>query len=440
MGSMEDEGRGGKREAQGCQLGTYELTSKQMIPNRGLAAEDRVHLFAERSFFSDFVFRTPAYRSGKASREAGDVVVWFDDTLIIVQSKARCVDDSTLLLPFSERERNWATKNLRRAVRQLLGSKRALMDGRVRTLVNPRRGEIPFVPTDIRKVFGLVIIDQAVEPYDPLSLAPDIVGADLPIHVFALSEWPLLCSELSTTPDFISYLEFRSPLLGKRRLLVGQEADLLAFFIIRERNPKVAFDEIPEVDGLGHWFAENMRAELAARNVEDRWSYLIDDIIDRLHDVDEPATVVPSAPRIRQPDEYATVAVELSKLDRMSRRILGRKLGERIELAAKENRERYSAAKVNDTGFLFLASPYPRPERSKNLAALTALSKHNLKVHTAVGVATEASIGRGRSYDTVWLSYPWGTDPEADSLSATSFASPSVLSDTEFSGAVEIPV
>ena len=253
--------------------------------NKGKAAEDRLHLYAKRSFFSDFVFRTPLYRKGCGIREAGDALVWLDEDLIIFQSKARSLSTRDLCLPYSGREMNWATKNLRKAIRQLDGTRRALMDRQVKTLVNERRGEVEFEPTTVRRVHGVVIMAQMVNFYDPLPLFPKRNGADLAVHVFTLSEWPKICSEFSTTPDFVAYLRFRERLIGRMPLLVGREKDLVAWYTLQKREPK-ALDQIPDIAGLGDWFGENFENELAARKHEDRWSLLIDDVIDHLHDAD----------------------------------------------------------------------------------------------------------------------------------------------------------
>ena len=398
----------------------------------GLKAEDRIQLFAERSFFSDFVFRTPRYMRGPLEREAGDVLIWFDGTLIIVQSKARNLMSNELCLPFSHRERSWAEKNLSKAVRQLRGCKRALLGGRVTTLVNKRRGEIPFAPNDVQNVFGIVIMDQMVDYYDPVSSVPDVADKDIPVHVFALSEWPLLCSELSTTPDFISYLRFRNRLLESTPMLVGKEADPLALFIIKERDPDAPLQEPLQIDRLGIRFGENFKAERAARDAENRYSLVIDDLINRLHD-QEPSLAGVSGLSAPGPGDYIASAVELSKLNRVKRRVIGRKLVERIRLAKRDNCARHYVVHArDDVGFFLMASPEPRPVRARYLIALTALAKHHCKLHTIVGIATEAGFGKGRSYDTCYLTYPWRPDPRADELAAAQFAEPTSQHETEF--------
>ena len=407
------------------------------MKNSGAQAEDTVQLFAERSFFADFVFMRPHFLKRGILKEAADVLVWIDDTLVITHSKARSRNAESLVLPFSERERSWATKNIEAALRQCRGARRALLDGRVTYLENPRRGRVPFTPSEIRRIYGVIVVDQIIAPYDPLRSVPGLSDPGFPVHVFALSDWPLLCAELSTTPDFISYLDFRSANLGVQPFLFGRESDLLAAFIINERNPETKLENLPEIDGLGPLFGENLKVELSRRDHDDRPSKLIDDIIDHLHDIDD-SFLPDSGPVIEtvgkaNREDYVFAAIALSKMMRTERRIAGRWLFEKLEAAAKEGRDRYfSMAGQASNGFFFLASHLGRTERAKELMALTALAKHQLHAQTMVGVATEASLGRGRSYDSIFLQYEWRPDAEADRLLSQNFGSPVVLSETEF--------
>jgi hypothetical protein len=402
------------------------------MPN-GRLAEDRIEAFAQRPFFSDFIFRSPRYRQGRLEREAGDVVVWFDDALVIIQSKARTLPPERLVLPYSERERAWATKNLTHALNQLRGSRRAFTDARVRALTNERRGEIAFDHSSVDAVHGLVLLDQVIGAYDPAALVPEIRTSAFPVHVFALSEWPLLCSELSTTFDFISYLTFRSKVLHSQPLLVGREADLLAYFILKERDPNAEGPLTQQLEDLGIWFGERFKSELATRNAEDRCSLFIDAVIDRLHDVDDSFSEFVDLPISTERQSYLHVAVELARLNRLERRVLGRKFLERIELAAETQRDRYSVMEGRGgSGYFVLASPHPRVERCRQLAALTALAKHRLGVRVMVGVATEAGFGLGRSYDSVFLDFPCGEDPVADALAIESFSDLVKSSEYEF--------
>ena len=402
--------------------------------NNGRAAEDRLHLFAKRSFFTDFLFRTPLYRKGSGNREAGDALVWLEEDLVIFQSKARSLPTNSLCLPNSDRELSWAKKNLERAVRQLDGTKRALMTGKVGKIVNERRGEVEFKSSVVRQVHGVVVIDQMVDCYDPIPFFPKRSDTT-PVHVFALSEWPLICDELSTTPDFIFYLKFREQLFGRMPLPVGQEADLLALFNLLKRDPNTVptvSDQLPDIVGLGAWFGEHFKAELAARKLEDRWSRLIDDVIDHLHDVDSSMNDVVDF-MSSHPQDYVPAAIVLSKLTRLERRMVGRRFADIIRLAGEGDCDRHSATlgKADITVLLF-ASPEPRESRVRGLASRTVAAKQVLKTATAIGIATEAGVGTGRSYDTCYLNYPWREDATVDSLAAALFSEPYSSQTTEF--------
>ena len=400
--------------------------------SRGTLAEDAVQHLAEASFLSDFVFRDTNYEKGSGRREAGDVLIWFDNTVIIVECKTR----ATSVPPSSrsaEREMAWAASQLETAHGQLRGSRRALQARHIKALRNERRGRIDFDPSCVTHMQGLIIIDQTILPYDPVALVPGLADKNFPTHVFSLAEWSHVCSEMSTAPDFLAYLQFRSRHLKTTRLLVGAERDLMAAFIILERDPLAKVIDLGGLDGLGDRFVALMGPSIAQRNDADIPSYLVDDLINRLHDIDPSLVPDLDLPSVVY-DSYIEVAVELSKLNRTYRRVLGDKMLERIKLATKEGRERYSAVQIGEKVFFFLASPEPRPDRSGTLASLTALAKYATKTQVAIGIATEASMGAGRSYDTCYFEYPWKQDAQADDLLEHTFGVPTPSTVTEFRG------
>lgn len=396
--------------------------------NNGRAAEDLIELFAERAFFPDFLFRNNVYAKGQARRETADVLIWFDSTVLAVQSKSRSPATAGSRRSL-EREVLWARKHLAHALRQVKGSRRALLSGRVQYLENERRGRIAFERDQIDEVHGIILMDQQIDAYDPVELVPELLTAGFPVHVFALSEWSLICSEMSTTPDFLSYLRFRAKHLGRGPMRVGSERDLIASFIIANREPDALID-VSSIPGLGNQFAREYGHAIARRNAEDLQSYVVDDIVEQLHDVDAEAST--SLAIMLDPPDYMKVAVELSRLNRVQRRELGRKIHERLDLAIEGQRERYSALEVNGTIILFLATPEPRPSRSERLLQLTSLVKQARATRIAIGIATEASRGEGRSLDTVYIDAPWEEIEGADEIIAKVFSPPKGRSVTEF--------
>ena len=155
-------------------------------------------------------------------------------------------------------------------------------------------------------------------------------------------------------------------------------------------------------------------------------------MIDHLHDAEDDMTAPSPFPPAR-PDDYVHVATELSKLHRLDRRMVGRKFVDLILLASEENRPRYSATLGDERAAVFvLASPEPRETRVLHLAMGTAFAKQRLKVETAIGIATEAGFGAGRSYDTCYLKFPWKENAETDRRAAAFFSKPYSAHETEF--------
>ena len=63
--------------------------------NHGREVEDFVEYICCRSFFADFTFRSPEYlKQGRHKRQAADVLIVFEDTLLAIQVKSKQVDVS----------------------------------------------------------------------------------------------------------------------------------------------------------------------------------------------------------------------------------------------------------------------------------------------------------------------------------------------------------
>ena len=144
----------------GGQPGTYEKKWSQW--------------FLERSFFRDFVYRNP--RGKKKGQELADAVVLFDDVVLMVQVKAQCGRHDPM---------SWATEKLLEAFKQLCETHESLVRGQIKKLKNDFYGEIEFDPAHYPNRIGLIILAHKSRPYLAAKLAPEILTAGFPVHVFS---------------------------------------------------------------------------------------------------------------------------------------------------------------------------------------------------------------------------------------------------------------
>ncbi len=154
--------------------------------------------FLERSFFRDFVYRNP--RGKKRGQELADAVVLFDDVALMVQVKAQCGQHDPM---------SWATEKLLEAFKQLCKTHESLVGGHIKKLRNDFYGEIEFDPKRYPNRIGLIILALNSAPFMAAKLAPEILAADFPIHVFSLKDFATVASRFDTAGDLITFLELR---------------------------------------------------------------------------------------------------------------------------------------------------------------------------------------------------------------------------------------
>ena len=150
----------------------------KIVGNHDVNEEKVAQWFLEKSFFLDFVFRNPEGK--KKGKELADAIVLYDDVLLMVQVKSQ----------HSKRDpREWAKKNIKKALEQLNGTRRMLVERHVARLYNELRGEIS---VDINKYLshiGLIIVAHDSPPFIAEELVPDLKRQSFPIHVISLKDF-----------------------------------------------------------------------------------------------------------------------------------------------------------------------------------------------------------------------------------------------------------
>lgn len=395
--------------------------TKNMV-NKGQEIEDLVEKICTKMFFSDFTIRSKKFKNASGQeKEAGDILVLFDDTLLVVQVKTK-ID----VKPFSEKtetDLSRINKKIDDAIGQFKTIKRAIANFRFNEVETAKGYKIPFDRKKLKKVIGIVVFDLIGEEQITSDERTAIINGfeiryEIPIHIFKRSDFEIISSELDTMPDFINYIETRYLLYSKRMFIEPPfELNLLALYKTKPEDVHHAIEENALVivnDEYWEWYQNECKELIQRRNLNNRPSYLIDDAISWLHsgvgfDPSEFGITYPF-PNDKEKEQgtvpnYLAVATELAKTSRLTRRKLGEKLLECLERATG-NGLAYSVIieKKNNSGIILLSSSKSRMVRSKILYRVAAMAYCLYNLEKIVGFATEPLNIALRSYDAIFLS------------------------------------
>jgi hypothetical protein len=364
------------------------------------------------------VFANPKYFRGTLEKELCDVLVFFENSVFLIQIKTAC--QSAHHHFGQEKRQKWKRKKIAEAATQLKGAHRAMLTKNITSVTNERRGSVDFPdPAQLRFV-GIVVVDYLKEePLQPgMVPLPHVDG--LKTLLFNFDDLVEFTHELSTIGDLIDYINIRADL---RSVLFedSDELDLLAFF--KSRRDIFDFREAgtPLPDFLlvqeGIWDEYSSSPTRAARDAADRPSWVFDALIDKLYDgrlvpdvftAQEPSEPTEDSPR---DDRYIEILNELNRYRRVERRVIGEKMLEKMKACSAERPDRYFLGLYPDRcPILFLISQSPRPKRMKLLQNLAVAAKLHQSLTKIIGIATEPLDSCGRSVDSLCLE----SDPAAD--------------------------
>ena len=383
----------------------------------GYDVENLVEEICKIMYLSDFVVRSPKYKkkSGK-EKEAADFLVPFDDALLVFQVKSK--QEIKSAIEKDEKDYRRINAKIEEGIAQLTTIKTALKSGYLEELKNSIGITIPFKNT-ITKFYGIVIIDLIGEEEFPQEERTEILNGfgyqhDMPVHVFMISDFHALSSEIDTLPDFIDYLETRESLYAKGILSpYTSELDFLALY--KTRKDMIEGCLTGECDhffiGEGIWdsYQSEDRERIQKRNLANRPSYIIDDIIAQLrHSIGYTLDVMNKFPT-RNPFGQGSVLQywksinELSKIRRLQRRVIGQKFLEKMSKADVKGRG-YSLIKLeDDVACLVLSVNRSREERVTALYNLGSMAYCGLEPKKLVGIASEPLSAQERSYDVIFI-------------------------------------
>lgn len=360
---------------------------------KGKQAEDIVQFLAEKTFFTDWCYRSPLLQNGK---ELCDLLIVFGEIAIIWQIKNLKLD----------KKGKYKKAEVEKNLRQLTGARRTLLSqSEVIELVNPRRGKEFFNPKSIKEIFLISALVGEGEHH--FSSMEEFKSST--IHVFDREFTEVALNELDTIKDFVDYLRAIETFFisDKKLTILGGEKELLAFYLMNERS----FDRFNESDMIvideGAWENLQQKPEYIAKKKADEVSYGWDGMIYRAHETRLP--------------QYEIIAREMARLSRFERRYLSKHFLDAHANAHKdEKNNNYRRVIVGDGTsycFLFMDDPEPRDRRQAILSTMCFIARGKYPQNNKVlGIATEMKIRPIASYDFCLLDKSSWTEKDQEEM------------------------
>jgi hypothetical protein len=342
--------------------------------------------FLEQSFFRDFTYRNP--RGRRKGEELADAVVLFDDVALLVQVKSQCGNHEPMA---------WATEATLKALKQVTSTHSNLMNGHIKKLKNDFYGDVDYENAAFPNHYGIIILAQEMAPFVIEDLVPEVKDAGFPIHVFSLNDFALLASRFDTAADFIHFLEFRTDVSSKVRMMVHEESSNIEQMIPHVMDIFAVHMKVitpAQLNKTANAFIDTATGELM-KSPDWKFGLAIDDMIAHAHDVD------PDLPW-NSKDNLASLRIceYLGWLSRRRRIALGKKLVLQCDGAKNDGKDHWFThfQKSRGTVAVYVVTNRVRSDRVKLLQILGTYAHWKYGVKQAFGVVTEP-IGAGRSYD-----------------------------------------
>ena len=371
--------------------------------NIGTEIEDFVGDLVSGSFFADFTIRSPKYTKSNQEKEAVDILVLFEDTLIGIQVKSKWVDlaDGEM----TEVENNRVAKTITKATAQFRALKDALQRESFKEFTNGRGFPMPFDRSKISKVHLIVV--AAFIPRDPAEEPPRLIFQHPPgeyhelLHFFDLLTFQNLLQILDTLPDFVNYLDTSGALRTAGLVPTSAspadvwakmtfEKESLANRLKREPQPSVGDSGSAEppthvvADPLGLTrCAERYIEDTERLEAEEQEGYLIDQFIEHLHETigsgDYPQTLLEKIPNQIAPpgsvEAYQRMIPFLARLNRFQRTELAKQILIRLERIRDGEPLTFGGVQFDDRSVAYVFSASKGFTRHQRLAAAIKLSR-----------------------------------------------------------------
>lgn len=394
----------------------------------GKRAEDLIESICHRMFLAEFTVRSPFYeKQNGIKKEATDILIPFGNTLIAIQVKSHAPKPKAL--EDSDIESQRISSKIGEGVGQLKTIRRAVRNNAISNLKTAKGIELPFKCADIKKIIGVVIIEVLGDAALPREEQALLINGfeyldETPVHTFKRGEFEAIASEIDTVPDFIHYLDDREVLRSKSILNpASEELDLLAMYKSRydtvQESVRNGSPFLTLAPGIWEEYRKNTTAQEKRRKLNQP-SYIIDDLISKFH-----TSIGYKAPEMEQMDPrwttgqgtpagYGAAILELARLSRLARRAFGNQIIAAIKRSETQpyaytlagftnNQEDLKLGKFSEV-YLFLAEKSNRKFRTEKLQELCSCAYCHFGLKKVVGIATEAGLRGGLSFDIAIMS------------------------------------
>ena len=141
-----------------------------------------------------------------------DSVLWFDDTLLLIEVKTRVGSQRAI--------REWARDQIKKARKQIERAHDKIKSGHHITLANSIYNDIVLDNSRISKMIGIIVLKCEEDlPFTPYDLNTEITNCKIPIHVFSYKAFLQTTRQMNTIPDFIYHLPER----GNELSILGRD-------------------------------------------------------------------------------------------------------------------------------------------------------------------------------------------------------------------------
>lgn len=389
-------------------------------------SEERCFRFFVQAFPSDFLFPNPKFQYKRGEHEIADLIILFDDILLIVQNKSKLL---TIEAQKGDVEaiKQDLQNSIIEAYKQCVNAKGNLLAGKLSKLTNNKWNDVPIKISNIHKIYFIITLEDRF----PILFLKDLEsfidfkkeGYPFLVNLYDLD---IITHELSTPLEFIEYLEKRIELNSKGIVTILDELDLLGYYLLNEYDFQIAAPKDKKAPNTISIFLSweefnRERAPLLRKKIErDKYCVFFDDIIGRAHESNDLIAF--------------EVITNLSKLSRTERRVVGRKALEKSMQAALDRKFHHISIKPDSTSFgiTLLFTPKKHEERINELIEISMAAQYLCKCKLWLGVASEPSNSKGRSYSYLLLEKEWEYNPQLEYMVNKMFKSPERTSEKTY--------
>ncbi|HAT1821903.1 TPA: SEC-C domain-containing protein [Legionella pneumophila] len=417
-----------------------------MFDDQGRISEEIVQQICKRMFLSDFVICNPKIKkTERVENELADTLIYFQGNLICFQVKSKRVSGTVDKKPTDYQRIERAVS---KGISQIATIQLALKKNKVLKVQNSHGIQLEINPSDVKKLFGVVILDiigeEDFREDDRTVIKRGFTSfKDIPTHIFLKRDLELILTEIDTLPDFIKYINIRETLYSNDQIMgETHERDLLALYKIRpnEVNDAVKNNIILYITpGFWDLYQDKYAKEISKRNDDNKCSYLIDEIIEYLHksigsDKKLVADFEDDLLHENTLEQYFLVVSELAGFDRLTRRNLAEKFIQKMGKADKNPRGSYCLElQNNNTGIVLYSSSKFRAERYSFLKCLASSAYCKFNLRKVIGISTDNASAPLHYYEIIsYENMQFDDYDEICTLANKLFKSPKIEHLTEY--------